>query len=72
MSLQVLHPFITILHHKYFMYFRLLNENSRSKMMCIAGQFDGSDDAAIVIMEKTPFSDDTAKAILSGSIHHIY
>ena len=43
-----------------------MNESSRNKMMCVEGRFDSSDDTAIVIMEKTPFSEDTAKAILSG------
>ena len=35
-------------------------------MMCVEGRFEGSDDPAVVIMNKTPFSEETAKAMLSG------
>ena len=34
--------------------------------MCVEGRFEGSDDPAVVIMNKTPFSEETAKAMLSG------
>ena len=39
-------------------------------MMCVEGKFDGCEDTAIVIMEKTPFSKESAQAVLSGKGIH--
>ena len=38
-------------------------------MMCVEGSFEGNDDKAVVILEKTPFSQATAEAILTGILH---
>ena len=51
---------------KNFELLRVLNENSQRKMVCLEGKF-GADDTnkAVVIMEKTPFSEDIARQILT-------
>ena len=41
-------------------------------MMCVEGSFEGNDDTAVVILEKTPFSQSTAEAILTGSTHQVF
>ena len=45
---------------------RVLNEDPRSKAMFIEGRFADDDKKAVVILEKTPFSEDTMKKILTG------
>ena len=46
---------------------QVLTDSSQRKMMCVHGKFEGRDKQdAVVILEKTPFSEDTTKAILTG------
>ena len=44
---------------------KVLNEDSRRKMMCVQGKFGDRGDA-LVVLEKTPFSADVAKDMLTG------
>ena len=44
---------------------RVLNENSHSKMICVEGRYSGKEEPAIVLLEKTPFDEDTTREILN-------
>ncbi|XP_077996338.1 m7GpppX diphosphatase-like [Glandiceps talaboti] len=43
----------------------ILNENVQSKTLFVEGRFDGSDDPAVVLLEKTPFDKHTIENMLA-------
>ncbi|XP_013418826.1 m7GpppX diphosphatase [Lingula anatina] len=45
---------------------KVLNENAKHKAIFVHGSFEGSTDDAVVILEKTPFTENTVKGILSS------
>lgn len=45
---------------------RVLNEISRQKTIFIEGKFKNSDDKAVVVLEKKPFSEEIVKGMLSS------
>lgn len=40
---------------------KILHNNSSRKTICLQGQFEGSEEAGIIILEKTAFEDDKVK-----------
>lgn len=44
---------------------KVLNDNPQNKILFLQGQFDGSEDKAVVLLEKTPFCADRASQLLS-------
>ncbi|XP_022700916.1 m7GpppX diphosphatase-like [Varroa jacobsoni] len=47
-----------------FQFKRILNDNPQSKISFVEGKFEGNEDAAVVILEKTPFSEEMCTKIL--------
>ncbi|KAK3711396.1 hypothetical protein QZH41_013504 [Actinostola sp. cb2023] len=45
---------------------KTLSENARSKSVFLHGKFEGCDDDAVVLLEKTPFSQDVLPKVLSS------
>ena len=43
---------------------RVLMENAQRKIICVEGAFSGREEPAVVILEKTPLTETTAKEIL--------
>ncbi|XP_077870365.1 m7GpppX diphosphatase-like isoform X2 [Saccoglossus kowalevskii] len=46
---------------------KVLNENTRNKCIFVHGSFEGSDDDAVVLMEKTPFDKQSISAMLTST-----
>ena len=44
---------------------KILNESAKTKSVFVQGRFEGSDDAAVVILEKTAFDEKSLPDILS-------
>ena len=57
----------TLAEHKFadFRVTKVLHEVSKQKTMFLEGRFGNNDSPAIVILEKTPFSEETAKSMLT-------
>ena len=49
---------------------KVLNDVPEQKLMSVLGEFPGSDDKAVVVLEKVPFTTETAKIILSDKTAH--
>lgn len=49
-----------------FQLIKVLNENARSKTVAVHGKFGESESDAVVLLEKTPFSEDTLPQMLSA------
>ncbi|CAH1783322.1 unnamed protein product [Owenia fusiformis] len=45
---------------------KILNENAQTKTMFVHGKFENSEDNAVVIVEKTAFSEKSIRGVLSG------
>lgn len=43
---------------------KVLNENADHKSICIHGRYEGCDDDAVFVLEKTPFSEETVMQII--------
>ncbi|PFX24599.1 m7GpppX diphosphatase-like [Stylophora pistillata] len=48
-----------------FQFIKVLNENARDKTVAVHGKFGDSESDAVVLLEKTPFSEDTLPQVLS-------
>ena len=45
---------------------RVLNDNPQKRVTFVMGRFAGSQERAVVTLEKTPFSEESVKGILTG------
>lgn len=46
---------------------QILNDRPRDKLMIVSGKFEGSEEKAVVILEKTPFTKESASKILTAN-----
>ena len=48
---------------------KILSESTHSKTMFVHGKFEGSDDQAVVLLEKKPFREQTVSSVISSDTH---